>query len=279
MKNYSQFFESKISRITYDKVFYLKQISTSENGKMGLFEFKIKDIKKQLWIPLKAIYRTSENDFPDLLKDYKKLTLAHFIYDPSLSDKNYKKKKDFFDNYTKYIEPVIAAQTEKRTKISEDKAIESFKEAIDKMIPEVEIYEFDRESNSIKTSIGDFYIYSKNPIEFKIGDIFLKVTKDGIDLNYKNQFNLKALGKDGLVAKALIKINSNQILNAVEKMALKRIYVEMLKQHDWHYHMSDDRRSYQAGNEHSKRISNLKKILTEVGEKKYAQDLYDQYKQ
>lgn len=279
MKSYSQFFEGRISRISYDKAFYLKQIDTSENGKMGLFEFKIKDIKKQLWIPLKAIYSTSENGLPDLLKDYKKIRLAHFIYDPDRSDRNYKKKRDFFDNYTKYIDPIISKQSEKNIKISEDKAIESFKEAIDKMIPEVEIYEFDRESNSIKTSIGDFYIYSKNPIGFKIGDIFLKMSKDGIDLNYKNQFTLKALGKDGLIAKALIKINSGQILNAVEKMALKRIYIETLKHHDWYYHMSDDRRSYQSGSEQAMRISNLKKILTEVGEGKAAQDLYDQYKQ
>lgn len=279
MKNYNQFFESKISRITYDKVFYLKQISTSENGKMGLFEFKIKDIKKQLWIPLKAIYSTLENDFPDLLKDYKRLRLAHFIYDPSLSDTNYKEKKDFFDNYDKYMEPIIVSQTEKRIKNSEDTAIKSFKDAIKKMIPDVDVYEYNRDNNSIKTNIGDFYIYSKNPIKFKIGDIFLKILEDGIEVNYKNQFNIKALGKDGLVAKALIKINSGQILNAVEKMTLKRIYAEMLKQHDWFYHMSDDRRSYNAGNEHSKRISNLKKILTDVGEGKYAQEAYDQYKQ
>lgn len=276
MLKYKQFFEGKTTRLNFSKTYYLKQYATSKNGKTGLFGFEIKDKKFQLWIPFKAIYNTLDNDI-EISEDYKSMIIGHFIYDPEPDDRNYDEKKDFFSAYKEYMVPIIEKQRVKITQRKEQQLEDHFRDMINRMVPNVNVKSYDSSTKVLSTDIGDFHIYSERPITFKIGDVFLTLEEDGVRLNYKNQFTLKGLGKDGIVVKAMIKLNSGQKLNAVEIMALKRIYKQSLSSHDWYYDMSDDRRSYKSGSEAAKRISNLKRILTDAGEKDFADQLYTQY--
>jgi len=277
MLKYKQFFESKATKFEYSKTFYLKKYAESKSGKSALYGFEIKKQKYQIWIPIKAVYKVLDNDLSNFPEFYKRYILAHFIYNPDTHDDVHDKRIEFFKAYDEYMVPIINKQLEKKEKEKEDKIQSEFKEAINKIVPGVIIDSFDSKSNIFKTNIGDFYIYNSNPITFKIGDVFLTMEEGGINLNYANKFYIKLLGKDGLVGKALIKINSNQTLNAVEIMAIKRIYTEELKKHDWYYNRSDDSKYYKAGLEQAKRISNLKEILIKVGQESFSKQMYDQY--
>jgi len=277
MLNYNQFFEGKSSRLEYSEYFILKKLAESKNGKTALYGFEIKNQKHEIWIPLGAIYSSTEHELPDLSEDYKSLRLAHFIYSPESHEQGYAKRKAFFDAYNKFMLPVVKRLEYKKEKSKEDELVSSFKDAINRMVPDVSIGQYDKKTNSISTNIGDFYIHTKNPLSFKIGSVYLTMEEDGVMLNYNNQFYIKGLGKDGLVVKAMIKTNSGQPLNAVEVMALKRIYKDSLKRHDWYTGMSDDPSSRKAGDASMKRISNLKHILKSIGEDKYAEDTYKEY--
>jgi hypothetical protein len=276
LKKYKQFYEGKTIKLRYSKEFYLKEFARSKNGKSGLFGFEIKDQKHQIWIPTKAIYHTWDNELPDLPEEYKKLTIAHFIYEPDSYDEIHDKRVKFFEAYEKYMSPVINKQNVKKTKIREKETEKRFLEAINRMVPDVDVQGYDSTNKTVKTNIGDFYVYNENPISFRIGDVSVTMKEDGVYLNYKGM-TIKGVGKNGIIVKSMIKHNSGQKLNAVEKMALKRIYTDALKSHDWYYHMSDDHRSYKAGENSAKKISNIGDILKDAGEKEYVEKTYKEF--
>lgn len=276
LKKYDQFFEGRTQKLRYSKDFYLKKIAESKNGKAGLFGFEIKNQKHQIWIPMKAIYHTWDNELPDLPEDYKQLTIAHFIYEPDSYDKIHEERTKFFEAYEKYMTPVINKQIVKRTEIREKETEQRFLDAISRMIPDVEVNGYDSKTKTVSTNVGDFHVWNENPISFRIGDVSVTMTEDGVDLNYKGLY-LKGLGKNGIVVKAMIKHNSGQKLNAVEVMALKRIYTDALKRHDWYYMRADDSRSYKSGDESAKRISNIGQILKDAGEEDFVEKTYQQY--
>jgi len=273
MLKYKQFNESRLS--TSGK-FYLKKIKDSKSGKSALYGFEIKREKHSIWIANNAIYNKIDNKIPKLPSDYKSLVIGAFIFNPDSWDDSYDIRTKFFDNYNKYMQPVIDRLNKNKEDVDNADLVESFRNTISKMLA-IKVRSYDKKSNSIETDIGPFYIYKRNPLTFRIGDVTIEKQEEGLHINYNNEFYVKATGKNGLIAKALIKINSNQQLNAAERMSIQRIYIDCLKRHDWEFDMADDKRSRAYGKNNSNKLNVLGKILNKLGLTDYVKSNYDKY--
>lgn len=278
MLKYKQFFEGKTTKLQYSDFFYLKKIAEAKSGKAMLYGFELKNKKFQLWIPSGAIYNEIDHVLPDLSDSYKMVYLANFISKPDTFDKTHETREDFFKQYNKYMVPVIERLEFKKKNLELLSLYKDFKKEIKKIIPEIIIEDFNIEDKSFETNYGRFEIYSVKPLTFKLGDLFLNMNdENGIILNYKNRFKITLLGRDGILGKALIKNNSNQKLNAVEIMSIKKIYENVLKSYDWYSYMSDDRRVWKKGEDQDKRLSCIRSVLEDIGLENYSNEMYDKY--
>lgn len=277
LKKYNQFFEGKTTKVEYSKEFYLKKFAESKNGKAVLIGFEIKNNKYQLWVPVKAVYNIFDNNILDLPSIYNKIVLANFIYKPDTYDKVHKEREEFFNMYKLYMLPVIEKLKSKELKIKTDKIYKDFEDVLYRVIPGLDVISYDSKDRFFETDLGRIYIFKEDPLEFRVGNVYLRMEEDGAVLDYDNKFVIKLLGKHGILGKALVKINSGQRINAVEKMAIKRIYLEKLKLHDWHYQRSDDKIYYKKGQEEFNIIKGLQDILKSVGEEDFSTKNYNNY--
>ena len=242
--NYIKTYESFYSG-THATV-YLKPIRETE--KAMLYGFQFKNVEESIWIPKKAIYNTLKNDI-NINKEYKILVIGSFIIDEN---------EEFFELYTKYMIPAIDKKKLELLNILNDETIERFKHIIVNMIPGINNFTFNNETGSIDTNKGSFKILKKDPIEFTIGKVIIN-SHNGLITIRINDTILEIKGKNGLVAKAFIKYNTKQRLNAVELMAIQTIYNNYNKNHNSHYRMASS--NYKQDLKKDKLIGEISKIL------------------
>jgi hypothetical protein len=244
LRRYKQF-ESLYSGTTATVI--LKEVNSSQRA--VLYSFNIGGVSETLWIPKKAIYNTIEHKL-SISKDYKIVVIGSFIVDQN---------EDFFGKYERHMLPVIK-RVENQMRIEKDNLmIEDFRKIIEQMIPGIDNLIYNTDSNTIETNLGDFYIYKRNPLMFKVGDILIEKNKGKLYLSYSNDFTIEIKGKNGLVAKALIKDNSDQKLDSIELMALKTIYNTYEKDHNQHYRQASS--NYKSDKSEASLIGIISKVL------------------
>lgn len=275
MKRYDEFVESV--SFGYDKIFYLKVSAESKNGKNILIGFKTKNIEDSIWVPKKSVYNILDNSLPKLNDDYKKMVIGSFIYKPSEYDFGYEDKIRFFKNYDDHMVPLIDKLKDLKKDNYKEDLLDEFNLKIKNIIPDLEVVKYDYDKDIIVTNIGNFRLFKRNPLIIKINDVSLTLSSP-VKLHYLNMF-VEALGKNGIIVKALIKHNTNQKLNAVEKLSIKRLYSDFLSKYDWTYDRSDDRRAYKQGQQQSKKLQMIQNILKEIGEENYSKALYNRYRE
>jgi len=266
MEKFTSLYEGSNS-LSYSKDFYLKNLKEfkSKNGKsFTTIAFSVKAGVFTLNVPSKLIFNSVDNELPNLNEEYKKMTLSRFLFAPDFEDFNKEKKEEFFNAYDKYMQPIIDRLEKKKEEDINNEIKNSFESKIKRIIPDIEVLSYDKDKRKANTNLGEFTVFGDN--DFMIGDVRISLSDDGyFNVNYKNDLAVKAKGKDGIIAKSLIKHNRGEKLNKGEAFVLKKVYNEYLESHDKYYHMADDRRAYKKGFNEKRFLTVLEDILKENG--------------